>query len=374
MKWLFQEQGMLQDRKVILQLIETSGIGGAETVLLELCRRLDCDRFVPLAVLLREGWLSEQLRAAGVEVLMIENRNSYDLDCLRQIINIIRERKVDIIHSHEFMMNVYGAAAALLTGRKNIMTIHGKNYYSDNLRRRLAYRLASRISSRVVAVSHDLRHFLTDTIGMRNDKVTVIHNGVDIDRFRDNPGADIDPAAPDLNGATVVGTIGNPYPVKGHLYLLQAAAIVLQQFPQTLFAIAGKNTPYMSDLLQEASRLGIENNICFLGFQENIPALLRMFDIFVLSSLQETFSLATVEAMAAGKPVVVTRCGGPEEIVTDGFTGLLVPVKDPEALAEQILKLLQDKATAQRLAEAGQQHVAAQFSLQAMVSSYESLY
>ncbi len=366
---------MLQ-HKVVLQLIETSGIGGAETVVLELCKRLDKNCFLPIVVLLHDGWLNQQLINHGIETIIIKNKYPYDPFCLWQLIKIIKKRNVDIIHSHEFMMNVYGTITAFLTNRPNIVTIHGKNYFWEKWRRRIAYRFMAYFATKTVSVSEDLKKFIVDKVGIDADKISVIYNGIDVERFNSN----LSPQDKmklkkelGINGI-VIGTIGNPYPVKGHIYLIKAASKVINEYPDATFLIIGKQTKYMDELKKEVLNLNLENNIKFLGFRDDIPQLLQLMDVFVLSSIHETFSIATIEAMAALKPIVVTKCGGPEEIIIEGKTGFFVPPMDSEALAEKILTLLKNKELAEKLGQSGSEWVRQKFTMKAMIKNYRELY
>jgi glycosyltransferase involved in cell wall biosynthesis len=127
-------------------------------------------------------------------------------------------------------------------------------------------------------------------------------------------------------------------------------------------------------LRAEVARLGISDRLSFLGARDDVPALLGILDVFVLSSLSEGMSIATVEAMGAGLPVVVTRSGGPEDIVGHGQTGLLVPPGDDQALADGICRLLTDRALAQRLADAARADVRTRFDVDQMVKQYAELY
>lgn len=363
--------------KIVLQLIESSGIGGAETVVLELCKRLDKKSFYPIVGLLNDGWLNQQLIKHGIETIIIKNKYPYDPFYLWQLIKIIKKRKIDIIHSHEFMMNVYGTIVALLTNRPNIATIHGKNYFWEKLRRRIAYRAMGYFATKMVAVSEDLKKFIVDKVGIDTKKISIIYNGIDVERFNNNQ------STPDkirlkkelgLNSNIVIGTIGNPYPVKGHIYLIKAASKVAKVYPDAVFFIIGKQTKYMDELKREVSKLNLENNVKFLGFREDIPELLAIMDVFVLSSIEETFSIATIEAMAAKKPVVATKSGGPEEIIIDGKTGFLVPPMDSEVLAEKILTLLRNKELAKKLGQSGSEWVNQKFTVRSMIKNYQRLY
>jgi glycosyltransferase involved in cell wall biosynthesis len=130
----------------------------------------------------------------------------------------------------------------------------------------------------------------------------------------------------------------------------------------------------MEDLLALRRELALEDHVSFLGFRQDARRLLSGLDVFVSSSSTEGFSLSTVEALWVGKPVVATRSGGPEEIVRDGETALLVPTRSPAALADGVERLLRDPALARRLGEDGKRHVRQRFSRERMVANYEEVY
>jgi glycosyltransferase involved in cell wall biosynthesis len=360
----------VKDKIRVLQLIESWGPGGAEKVVLDLATHLDPEDFSPLVGLMQTGWLHDQLRAHGIEVVLIDNRHSFDPALLWNLVRLVREYRVDLVHAHEFTMNFYGAAAAFLTGRASLATIHGMGYYPDKWRRRAAYRLVAALpNTRLITVSRFLRDFFCAKTGVNPSRVGTIANGVDFSRF---------------NGAAVlrtqtnhqrprIGTLGSLYPVKGHRFLIRAAGRVLQQYPQALFIIAGKETPYKRELLAEAEKLGVDRSIQFLPFQEDVPSFLHSLDLFVLPSLQETFSIALIEAMAAGLPVISTSCGGPEELVVAGENGYLVPPQNDGQLAEKIIQLLTDYSLARRLGDRGRE-LAKHFALDKMIAAYQDTY
>src|SRR5262249_46850678 len=136
--------------------------------------------------------------------------------------------------------------------------------------------------------------------------------------------------------ASLVGTVGNLYPVKGHTYLIRAAKIILKSRPNTHVIILGRGN--LKDTLhQEAESLGIKDRIHLLGYRDDVSSWLRQFDVFTLPSLSEGLPMSLLEAMAAGVPVVVTGVGGMPEVVSDGLTGFVVPAEDPDALAAKLL-------------------------------------
>ncbi len=360
--------------KTILHLIESSGPGGAEKMLIHLIENLDPSRYRSIVGLLQDGWLNAQLKRRGIATVIIPQRRGlhpgWIVDCRRSI----RREKVDLLHTHEFAMNVYGFIASVFAGIPIITTVHGKSYYADRRRRRFAYRLAARRSSPMVAVSEDIRLFLIDAVHIRPTRLVVLYNGIDPEPYCSNVGrVEIRRELGIKDTTPVIGTIGNLYPVKGHIHLIRAAGSVIRLFPEAIFAIIGRGE-LLGQLLDEAGALGIEKNVRFLGFREDVPAFLQGIDLFAFPSLSEGLPLSLLEAMAAGKPVVATNVGGNPEVVMDGVTGFLVPPADPDGLASKLVVLLRDPSLARQFGENGRRRIHEHFALERMVRDYERLY
>jgi glycosyltransferase involved in cell wall biosynthesis len=169
--------------------------------------------------------------------------------------------------------------------------------------------------------------------------------------------------------------VANVRPPKGHDNFIRSARRIADRFPTAHFAAAGEHMPGLSDQLRAlVAELHLEDRFHFVGFRSDVASVLRELDVFVLPSLSEGLPFVALEAMAAGRPSVMTRCGGPEEIVEDGVTGYLVPVGDDAALANRVCDLLSDPIRAERLGRAAQDRVRRKFSAQGMISEYERLY
>lgn len=360
--------------KNVLHLCESSDTGGAESMLVSLVDGLDKTRYRSLVCLLSEGWLNGQLEKRRIETVVIPQPYSFDFPWLFRAYRLLRERSIDVMHSHEFATNVYASLLSRVTGIPVITTVHGKNYYGERGRRRLAYRFVAR-QSRMVAVSQDLKRFLMQRVAIPSDRIRVVHNGIDLGRYavqaenhrsvRNDLGI-----GPDQR---VIGTVGNLFAVKGQVYLLRACQAVARTFPDFVLLVAGEGDQ-LGALEKEASDLGIANNVKFLGFREDVPVLLQAMDIFVLPSLSEGLPLSVLEALSLQKPVVATNVGGIPEIVEDGVTGFLVPPKNPDALAKAILQMLQHPRIAADMGQAGRKRVEEDFGLAKMLREYQSLY
>ncbi len=365
--------------KTVLHLIETGGPGGAERMMVQLAAGLGSE-YRSEAALIRDSWLGTALRMRGVPVKMLRHKSQgsfwrlRDVATLRDLVRVIRERRVAILHTHEFFMNTVGLVASLSTGVPLVATVHGKNDYADRLRRRVAYRLVGRFAGQMIAVSENIRFFLAEQVGIPSDRIRVVPNGVGLDEepprerlsaLRTSLGLDQD--------SKVVGTVGSLYPVKGHTYLMDAIAPVVRRFAHVVLLIVGRGG-LREELEAQARRLGIARHLRFLGHREDVRDLLALCDIFVLPSLFEGMPLALLEAMAAGVPCVATGVGGIPEVVEDGKTGLLVGPGDSDGLAKGIAALLESRTLANELRGAARDAVARRFSLAGMVRAYQEIY
>jgi len=364
--------------KSVLHLIETGGPGGAEQIMVHLAGGLDPD-YISEAALIRDGWLSTALRSRGVPVTMLRYKSGSfarfrELATLGDLLRLIREKRVTILHTHEFFMNGLGLVASRLSGIPLVATVHGKNYYAERFRRRLAYRLVGRFADQVVAVSEDVKAFLAERVGIPMDRIRVVPNGVPVDgeAFQERLSILRKSLGLDEN-SHVVGTVGSLYTVKGHKFLIDAAVHVIRRCPDVTFLIVGRGR-LREELETQARSLGVDPYIRFLGHRDDVRDLLGLFDVFVLPSLSEGMPLALLEAMAAGVAAVATRVGGVGEAIEDGKTGLLVPPGDSHLLTESIMKLLQDRTLARKMGESAQEEVVRRFSLTKMVQAYREIY
>ena len=357
----------------ILHLSSSSGPGGAESVMAGLASSLDRSRYRSIACLFRDGWLRARCEQSGIETHILRLTRKLDLGWLRMFSRLVRQHGVRLIHAHEFGANTYGAIAARWLGIPLVATVHGRQYYADCATRRAAYRVLSHVAT-MVAVSEDVKRFVVAATGTAARRICVVHNGAAVrpplsaaegGRRRSALGM-----APD---ELIVGVVGSLYGVKGHRFLLAAAPQILDARPATRFVIVGRGH-LEAELKAQARQLGIADRVRFLGFRDDIGDLLPLFDVFALPSLSEGLSIALLEAMAAGTPVVATRVGGNPELVIHGETGLLVPAGDVSSLAAAISALLIDRAEATRLGENGRTRVAQSFGLDSMVEAYQAIY
>lgn len=357
----------------VLYLSSSSGPGGAEQMLCSLAASLDRTRFRPIVGLFRPGWLKEQCESLGIDIHIFPNGGMLHAEWVKACVRLIRREHVAIIHAHEFDANVHGTLVAFLTGTPIIATVHGKHYYWTALRRRIAYRVVSRYAA-MVAVSHDLKDFIAQRVGIPRNRITVVHNGVSALPPISQEDVHICKAELEIpSDDQVIGIVGSLYSVKGHRYLFDAVPDVLERFPDTTFLVVGRGELEVA-LKEQVERLGVAKKVMFLGLRQDVSRLLAIMDIFALPSLSEGLSMAILEAMMAGKPIVATRVGGNPELIEEGRTGLLVEPENSQALVKALERLLESKQATRQMGMCGREKAQREFGVNEMVRQYAGLY
>lgn len=358
----------------IVQLYHDTGPGGAEQMIVNLSRGL-VDRGHDVVVgMFREGWLYDQLTRRGVEVALFPWANKWDPRPFIEIARFIRQRRVQIVHAHEFGSIVGGSVIRCVTTPPLVATVHGREYLAVSRRRQAMFRWLSRPCGRIVAVSNAVATFLSDRVGLSPARVETIYNGIDLDTYHRN-GASSDLRVELGIGPSdrVITAVGSLYPVKGQRYLIRAMPAILQRVPTATCLLVGHGH-LRAELEREVQALDLTRSVRFLGFRHDVPTLLGMSDLFVLPSLSEGLPLSLLEAMAAGCPVVATSVGGNTEVVQDGVTGFLLPPERPDLIADRIVQLLVERETASDMVARAQADIRRRFSADAMVERYERLF
>ena len=354
-------------------------IGGTETQAVELARRLDPARYhVIIGCLRREGPLLERLKGTPVEIMEINLGGGIDspsgLLRIAKLALFLRRQKIQILHAHDLWSNIVGVAAAMLA--RTPVTVTSQRDLSHDAwygtYKRKVLRFCQRRSSLLLTNAKAIRDGLIEQDHMSPDKVRVVYNGVDLDRFAIP--ADRSQLFPGSEGHKLVVLVGNMVTgVKGHGVLLGAAAQVLKVCPNTQFVLVGDGV-MRPGFEKQAQDLGLAKDFLFLGRRNDVPAILACCDIAILPSLAEGLPNAVLEYLAAGLPVVATALGGNLEIIQDGKTGLLIPPQDPKALSKALISLLTEEGLTERIARAGHDYVKQSFSFERLVAEIEQLY
>jgi len=353
--------------------------GGAEEHILTLIRGLDRTRFRPVLACPRE--LAEKLRPdlpSDVEVFPICLRRPSQFGAMIHLARILREQRVQILHSHLFYASLFASPIGWACGVPVIIeTPHVREHWRNGwLKSRFFVdRLAGRFVTSYIAVSEANKRYLVEQKRLPGEKIIVIRNGSDLEKFnhaqlpesglrRDWGIGSKDP---------VLLVIGRLEPQKGHRVLLEAMPAIRREFPSARLICLGAGS-LREELLERTRELGIENAVHFAGFQKNVAEWLQAADLTVLPSFYEGLPLVAIESLAMGKPVVATAVDGSGEIVLDGKTGLTIPPGDSTALAGAVCRLLHDPELRKRMGREGREWVRANFDERAQVSRTQELY
>lgn len=352
--------------------------GGAERVTVHLLTYLDRNRFDPTLVLVQpEG---EFLHSVPTDVEVISLNRPRVRYAVPDLIRLLRARKPDVLVSIMRHANATAVVAKLLarSPARIVLTEHSflsrsVSAESKSVLRMLISRLLYPSSDRVVTVSHGVAADLVSTLSLSPGKTVTIYNPVVGDSLQalmreevSHPWFSSDRAAPVILGCGRLTT------EKGFRYLVEALSLIRGDTDARL-AIIGKG-PQRSALKALVDDLELSNRVELLGFQPNPYKFMARADLFVLSSLWEGLGLVLIESMACGTPVISTDCpSGPGEVITDGVDGLLVPPRDPEALSDAIVRVLEDRHLADQLRRNGQRR-AQDFTVDRSVRQYEELF
>lgn len=334
----------------ILEAITPSTIGGAEVYVAGICRLLPelgarvelfCPKgrpFVGYAV------------AHGLESVTWKTHGKVDPLTVLRLARLLRKSRVDIIHTHLSTAGFIGAIAARIAGIPSVAHVHGLNTAT-----------CYRRSTAIIAVSQAAKEHLVRQ-GVNPEKIRVIHNGVELDRFEIVPVEDAkrrlgyDPKTP------VFGAFGRLSKEKGQTIALRAMALLKSEHPTARLMLVGDGAD-SSPLESAAKELGIAENVDFVGFAHDVRRFMSACDAVIAPSLKEGLGLSALEAMALSRPVVASAVGGLIEVVVPGKTGFAVPPGDPQAIAESLNALVHDRDLAERMGALGRKRVEEQFDL-----------
>ncbi|MET0153054.1 MAG: glycosyltransferase [Candidatus Binatia bacterium] len=359
-------------RPTILLVGGTLELGGTEGQFAEVACRLDRSRFdVRVSCMRPEGPLRSRLEAAGVSIGRAGRGSLRPVGFVSALVPLVRELRahdVRIVHSFDFYSNLLCVPAARLSGRSTAIASQRDLGNLRSAPRQRVHDLALQFAHLVVVNSEAVRDALVRSGRIAASRLTVVRNGVDLARFRPRRGEPRSAADP----VTVV-TLANLRPEKGLTDLLDAAAILRRRLPACRFQVWGDG-PLRGELEARALALGLDGTLELRGRTEAPEAVLRSADVFALPSHSEASSNGILEAMASGLPVVATRVGGNPLLVEDGATGLLVPARDPGALAESIARLVENPDEAARFGDAALERIRRRFSTESMIRELESVY
>lgn len=368
----------------VLHLRSSSGFYGPERQILQLVEPMQRDGFhVEILVLYRRRGIQplihplvERAKGNGREAEQLDDHAKFSPKVVLSIAKKLKEREFSLIHTHDYKANLLGFIASRLVKIPPVATVHLHDLSTYPLR---LYRLLDLVTLRffpkVIVVAESLRRELIGA-GLPADKIVTIHNAIDAQAFASRADANDHGLRRQLginDHQPLVSTVGRLSPQKGQRDFLEAARRVLAVFPKTRFLVIGGG-PGRAELEVLAASLGIDGAVSFLGYRRDVAAWMAISDVIVMASVREGLPYVLLEALALAKPVVATRVGGVPELIQDGETGLLVPPKHPERLAEAILYVLSHREEATRLGKRGRERVWQEFSPKTMAHKMAEVY
>ena len=372
----------MSDRIHVLELRSVRGTGGGpEKTILRGTELADRSRFQITICYVRDARdtvFGIDRRAAGLDIEYVElhERNSFDRRIWPALLALVRDRRIDIIHAHDYKTDFLALLAARQTGTIPLATAHGWTGHSAR-ERWLYYPMDKRLLARfphVVAVSSEIRSQL-ERNGLPRERSTVVLNGIDPDMWRHSPDrrSEVRTALGFADTDRVVGTTGRVEQQKRFDVLLRAFAPLAAADSTLQLVIVGDGS-LRETLRADAESLGIAPRVHFLGHREDVADLHHAFDLFVQSSEYEGTPNAVLEAMAMETPLVATDAGGTRELAEDGIHGLIVPVRDIDALSAAMGRALEDRSGARARAVAARSRVVQELSFVSRTRRIEQIY
>lgn len=359
----------------ILLLTTHLDMGGIAVYAVNLARYLKRSGHEPV-VITGGGQLEKRLREDGIEHIREDIRTKAEFGlktwkAIPRLRRIIKEKRIDVIHSQTRITHVLGCILDRLTGVPHVTTCHG--FFKH---RRLSRRLFSCWGREVIAISKSVQGHLVNDFRMPPEHVNHVYNGIDVSGYLAGSVArdkDLFSKIGLKEGIPVIGTIGRLSEVKGHRYLIEAFGELLSLGHQAQLLIVGDG-PDKEKLKELAAPHAFEDRVFFNEGGEALYRYLGLLDIYCIPSVDEGFGLSLVEAMASGRPCIASKVGGLAEIVSDGEDGILVPPCDPKAILSAIEVLLREEPLRRRLAAAAREKAIKNFSIEDSVANTVKVY
>jgi glycosyltransferase involved in cell wall biosynthesis len=363
----------------ILQTCFSPSWGGLEIQALEVSRRLLRRGHRVLLSCMPSTPLAREAERSGIPLLLHNVRGYVHPLVVLRLSSELRRNEVDVIHcQHSRDIATVVPAMRLSGGRRRV--ILSKRVGSAIPKKDFFHRLTHRHISRVLAISEAIHANVLATLPVDPERVVTLHDAVDTEEF--SPGSGDRPAIKSSFGlpkdSLLVGFVGRFSPGKGHEEFLQAAALLKPEFPEVRYIVVGEASfgeeTYAARIRQRAVTLGLTDVVKFAGFRNDIPRVMRGFDLFAFPSHAESFGVVLIEAMAVGVPAVSTNCDGVLDIMVEGETGLMVPPKNADALARALRRLLKDAPARERMGSAARRRVVTLFDQHKQIDRLEQIY
>jgi len=370
---------------LIAHVINELAIGGMENGLVNLINRMPEDRYRHAIICLKRMTDFRERIHKDIPIVVLGKRDGKDLSAHSRFVTAVRELRPDVVHTRNISPLEFNVPAWFGGVNVRIHGEHGRDVHDlagKSVKYRILRRVVDLFVKRYVTVSKDLERWLVQDIGIRADRVTQIYNGVDCEKFR--PPLDGEPRPEEFpfdRDCIVVGTVGRMQVVKDQLTFAHAFVELCRLLEERRPELASRlrlvmvgGGPLHEPCREILAAGGVDGRAWLPGERNDVPEIIRHYDLFVLPSIAEGISNTILEAMASGLPVIATDVGGNPELVEETVDGLLVPPSDPAALANALSELVVDPERRRRQGHAARAKIEARFSMEAMIDSYMSVY
>ncbi len=378
-RWI---HGVARTPKSILHLIDSSGMYGAEKVILTLLNESQGTDYPGILGCIRERKtdeveIAERARDRGIPVCYFTMKRGLNPLGMYEIIKFIKLHHISLVHSHGYKTNIFFGILPLRSFPV-ISTVHGWLKFGRDRKQKVYEFLDSKALKRldfIVAVSEAVMEDLIRR-GIRRGKIVTIYNGISMNHFWSRNKFDRLEVRRKYHlhqDDFVIGTAGRLSEEKGHSYLIQAMPDLVKEIKNIKLIIAGDG-PLKRNLEFLVEKLGVSNHVKLLGYEKEIEKFLGVIDLFILPSLTEGLPISLLEAMAYGRPVIGSRVGGIKEVIENNKNGVLISPMDVEAISQSLKNLYYAGDLRSKMSFEAKKRVTTQFSADAMVSAYRILY
>ncbi|MFC1598719.1 glycosyltransferase [Patescibacteria group bacterium] len=360
----------MTDNKIkIVYLIDSFSLGGAEKFLLDLCQKIDKNKFeVHVAAVVFAGPLLKEFEKLDIQIKVFNKKTKLGLGLLWQLYKYLKHTKPQIVHTNLFGADTWGRVAALLA-RVPLIVLTEHNINLDEPKfKKLIKLVLSKFTTKIVAVSQGVKEYTVQTEKINKEKIQTIYYGIDLNKYQFRGYQAIDQQK--TINAVCVGRLEEQ---KGHQYLIAALPLILKNYPSFKLHLIGAGS--LADKInRQVKDLNLTDNVKFYGQRMDVSELLPQMDLFILPSIWEGLGIVLLEAQAVGLPVLASNIPAVNEVVKHEQTGLLFEPKNSQAIYEQVKHLIADQKLAENLVNKASLQIKNDFGLDTMVQNYANLY
>jgi len=364
-------------KRNVLHVIYSFTTGGAEEVIVNYARAYDKSKYNFYVCIITDGdHMIDKLKKTGVRVYVLKKTKRLDLNTFKQIRSIIKTNNIDILHMHNPPAQNYALFPSLFSSVKIRLRTEHNIYYKNRVMKfyGAANYFLTLFQNIVIACSKKVHQSQLTDYKLPKSKVVTIENGIEGSIFNTTVADDYLAREVGIKKKKYLSiTVGNLIEQKGHLFLIDAAEKVIKERQDILFLIVGdgKLKDKLADQIKEK---GLQEFVHLTGKRPDIPELLSLSDIFLLSSLWEGLPIVLLEAMAAKTAIIATDVGGNAEVIKDGITGMLIPAKDSQIIADKVLELIDNLDHQKQLSDNAYKLFLEKYSVSTMMQKTEDLY